>query len=206
MNFVIEHPYHTQYLKVQCGDIDHLAGDLSTWKMAYEDRIERVYRSMQDVLPECAYSMLDIGGGLSGIGARLNQHYSERLHVCVLDGKTAPAEVIKHSEPFNNATVTQHFLRKNGVRSQDFFEPGERLPEAAFDLIISTQAWCFHIPPSVYLDQVKRALKSNGTVIVDVRKSHPEWLDELRDAFGEETLLANAEKWQRLAFEVKYAD
>lgn len=198
MNFVIENPYHFQYLKVQCGDIDHLSHDFDRWKDAYEERIERVYQSMKPMLPN-ARAMLDIGGGLSGLGARLNQHYGERLHVCVLDGKTAPAEVIKHAEPFNNATVTQHFLKKNGVRSQDFFEPGERLPEAAFDLIVSTQAWCFHISPSVYLDQVRKALKPNGTIIVDVRNSHDnDWLYDLKAAFGTEgRILAIAPKWTR---------
>lgn len=206
MNFVIENPYHFRYLEVQCGDIAHLAHDFDMWKDAYEDRIERVYQSMQSVLPQKATSMLDIGGGLSGIGARLNKHYDERLHVCVLDGKHTLAVVNKHAEPFNNATVAQNFLRLNGVRSQDFYEPGERIPENAFDLIVSTQAWCMHIPPERYLEQVKKALRPNGTLIVDVRRNHPEWSAELCDAFGESTLLACAAKWERLAFEVKYAD
>lgn len=206
MNFVIENPYHFKYLEVQCGDIAHLVHDFSMWKNAYEERIERVYKSMLPALPEHATSMLDIGGGLSGIGARLNKHYGGRLHVCVLDGKNTLAVVNKHSEPFNNATVTQHFLKQNGVRSQDFYEPGERIPEKAFDIIVSTQAWCFHIPPETYFEQVKQALKENGTLIVDVRKSHPEWRSDLYNFFGMETLLATAPKWDRLAYEVLYAD
>jgi SAM-dependent methyltransferase len=175
------------------------------WRKAYDERIERVYQSMLPVLPAACESLLDIGGGLSGIGARICEHYGYETLVAVLDGKNTLAVVDKHREPFNNATQTSRFLRANGVRRHEFFAPDEEI-DRTFDLIISTQAWCFHIAPEVYLEKVKKALRPNGTLIVDVRKNHPEWRDELRDAFGSATLLAEADKWERIAFEVKHAD
>jgi len=192
-----------QYLYVQCGDISHV--DLSDWYEAYCDRIEAVFNSMEPALPKTCRSLLDIGGGLSGISARLNQHYGGNVRVCVLDGKNTLAQVDRHSQPFNNATQTQTFLRKNGVRNQDFYSPDDEVTES-FDLIISTQAWCFHIAPCMYLDMVKRTLRPNGTLIVDVRRNHPAWLSQLDGAFGGSTLLASAPKWLRVGYEVKYAE
>lgn len=205
MKFVIDQT-HIPYLYVQAGDISHWFDkeDLehSAWRTAYEMRIEEVFKSMLPALPETCGSVLDIGGGLSGISARLNQHYDGRLFVGVLDGKNTLARVERHNQPFNNATQTQNFLRRNGVRSQDFYEPGEGI-NRTFDLVISTQAWGFHLAPSMYLLTVATALKNGGTLICDVRKTHPEWRDELDHAFGGTAmLLCEADKWERLAWKV----
>ncbi len=204
MKFVIDDT-HVPYLYVQAGDIadwfDKDDPKLDAWREAYNMRIEAVFQSMLSALPETCSSVLDIGGGLSGISARLTKHYGGDLFVGVIDGKNTLAVVNKHNQPFNNATQTQNFLRRNGVRSQDFYEPGERI-NRCFDLVISTQAWGFHLAPSVYLPTVATALKNGGTLICDVRKAHPEWRDDIRTAFGEEVLLANAEKWERLAWKV----
>jgi SAM-dependent methyltransferase len=198
-----------KYLYVQCGDIAHWwdteDSKLGAWRTAYDMRIERVFESMEPALPKTCRSLLDIGGGLSGIGARLNAHYGGNVRVCVLDGKNTLAQVERHNQPFNNATVTQSFLRANGVRNQDFYSPDDEVDES-FDLIVSTQAWGFHIAPCVYLDMVKRTLRPNGALIVDVRRGHPEWLRQLDDAFGANTLLASAPKWLRVGYEVEYAE
>jgi len=199
-HFVIEDD-HLPYLQVQCGDIAHLIDSPVEWKIAYNARINNVYKSMLPVLPEKCDALLDIGGGLSGIGARLCEHYNYDALVAVLDGKNTLAVVDKHREPFNNATKTQTFLRANGVRKQDFYAPTDEV-ERHFDLVISTQAWCFHIAPYVYQQTVSRALRKGGVLIVDVRKSHPEWMDSLVQAFGMPYLLAEADKWQRSAFSV----
>lgn len=193
-----------EYLEVQCGDIAHLIGQPG-WRAAYDERIERVYRSMLPALPAKCESVLDIGGGMSGIGARIAEHYGYETLVAVLDGKNTLAVVDKHREPFNNATQTARFLKANGVRRHEFFAPDDEI-DRTFDLIISTQAWPFHIAPEVYLEKVKKALRSNGTLIVDVRNAHPEWAGKLADAFGAYDILAVAAKWNRLAFTVKHAD
>lgn len=199
-HFVIESD-HLPYLQVQCGDIAHLIDSPVEWKIAYNARINNVYKSMLPVLPEKCDSLLDIGGGLSGIGARLCEHYNYDALVAVLDGKNTLAVVDKHREPFNNATKTQTFLRANGVRKQDFYSPTDEV-ERHFDLVISTQAWPFHIGVNTYLPTVVRALRKGGTLIVDVRKAHPEWMDQLKTSFGKPTLLTEAAKWERVAFRV----
>jgi SAM-dependent methyltransferase len=195
-----------KYLRVQCGDIDNKwhadDPDRTAWRAAYDERIERVFESMKPALPETCRSLLDIGGGLSGIGARLNKHYGGNVRVCVLDGKNALAYVDRHNQPFNNATVTQTFLRANGVRNQDFYSPDDEINEP-FDLIVSSQAWCFHIAPCVYLDMVKRTLRPGGTFIADFRRGHPEWVVQVVEALapGPPAMggtLASAAKWHRL--------
>jgi len=204
-HFNIEVPYHTDYLDIQAGDIAYLLPAREAWLEEYDRRIERVYQSMLPVLPQTCGSLLDIGGGLSGIGARLCEHYGGETHVAVLDGKNTLAYVDKHAQPFNNATRTQNFLRLNGVRHQSFYEPQDELRQQ-FDLIISTQAWPFHIGVNVYLPRVVKALVPGGTLIVDVRKSHPEWRLQLEQSFGPAQTLAAASKWERLAFRSKHAE
>lgn len=191
------------YLEVQCGDIAHLMPHKAEWAIAYNARIERVYQSMRDVLPDKCDSILDIGGGLSGIGARLCEHYDGEPLVAVLDGKNTLAVVDKHREPFNNATQTHRFLKANGVKKQAFYAPDDDI-DRTFELIVSTQAWCFHIAPEVYLEKVKKALRPGGTLIVDVRKAHPEWSDVLESSFFKRAAaLADAPKWRRLAFKAE---
>lgn len=197
MHFIIDSETRP-YLEVQCGDIANYLGTVM-WKEAYDDRIERVYRSMLSALPKKCESILDIGGGMSGIGARLCEHYGGEPLIAVLDGKNSLAVVDKHREPFNNATQTFRFLKANGVKKQTFYAPDEEIDQT-FDLVISTQAWCFHIAPEVYLDKVSKALGSRGAVIVDWRAEKYEWLEQLRNAFGIELSLIGTTKWQRLAF------
>src|SRR6476659_11198046 len=41
---------------------------------------------------------------------------------------------------------------------------------ATIDVVTSLIAWGFHFPVPVYLDAVRRALKPDGMLIIDVRK------------------------------------
>lgn len=196
---MIIEPNHFEYLVVQAGYVSDYAHDFSLWKAQYEAAIDQRFQSMLPALPRQCSSVLDIGGGVSGLCVRLNEHYDGRLHVAVLDGKNTLAVVERHNQPFSNATVTQNFLRLNGVRSQSFFAPEDEIDEV-FSLVVSTQAWCFHIAPCVYMEKVKKALRPGGTLIVDVRRAHPEWSQQLEMEFGPPQVLAYGPKWGRLAY------
>lgn len=202
MNFVIE-PMHFEYLAVQHGRISDLRHDFKAWKKAYEASIEGDYESLKPILPSRAVKCLDVGGGLSGISARLQKHYDEEhatFTACVLDGKADAPVVIEHSIPFNNATVTQNFLRLNGVQSQRFIAPNEPLPPR-LDLVISIQAWGFHFTPEMYAERVAACLTSEALVVMDLRKEKPAWFDLCMEYFGPQALvLATAPKWTRWAF------
>ncbi len=196
---MIVEPRHFEYLVYQRGGINRLRDDFITWKAAYDEAIENDFKSILPILPPTARTVLDVGGGLSGLGARINQHYGGRMCVAVLDGKATPPTVGRNNRPHNNATITQNFLRLNGVHDQRFFAPEDEL-DMKFDIVVSTQAWCFHIEPSEYLDRVDFALAPNASVALDVRKHKEEWMEEVTDAFGTPQILLEREKWQRLGW------
>lgn len=198
MNFVTT-PYQLEFLRVQRGGLSEIVSDWD-FQQAYEKSIEEDFESIAPYLPaDSPFTMLDVGGGLSGISARINQHYGGKLICGVLDGKNTLAVVDKHAEPFNNAVATQGFLHANGVKRQLFYAPTDEL-DTTFGLVISTQAWCFHFAPDVYLSRVLKCLRGGGKVIVDVRNRHLDWLDTLEDTFGSGTMLKQSAKWTRWGF------
>lgn len=195
------------YLQVQCGDIAGLINchpAPAFWIDEYNKRIETVYRSMLPHLPKLCSSILDVGGGFSGIGVRLVEHYQGKPVLTVLDGVAAPPEVVRHNRPFNNADLAVAFHRRNGVFASRYVDPNHGLTdEYQFDLVISTQAWGFHIAPHVYLPSVSRTLKRPATVIIDVRNQHEDWNADLRNAFGPGAPIYGAVKWTRRCFRVE---
>lgn len=198
MNFVIQ-DQHLQYLRVQRGGLSEIEND-NDFRDAYNTSIEQDFETMLPFLPkESPYTMLDVGGGLSGISARICRHYEGRLIVGVLDGQNTLAVVDTHHEPFNNAIATQGFLHANGVKRQLFYSPKDEL-DTTFGLVISTQAWCFHFSPETYLSRILKCLRGGARVIVDVRNRHIDWLGTLANALGPATRLKEATKWTRWGF------
>jgi SAM-dependent methyltransferase len=153
------------------------------WKKAYEDSITQVYVSVVDSLPAKVGVVLDVGSGLGGINIPLCADHPGLL-VCTLDGLDNPPEVASHHQPFNNAALTQDFLRSNGVKNHKHYPAGAQKFDEKFDLVWSFAAWGFHIYPGDYLDQVKEALAPKAVVVLDVRKTKDHWLAMFIHAFG----------------------
>lgn len=201
-------PEDLPYLHVQCGDIAGLINchPASVWLDEYNKRIETVYQSMLPHLPKTCSSILDVGGGFSGIGCRLVEHYrggTVAPALTVLDGVCTPPEVVRHNQPFNDAAKAVEFHRRNGVFASRYIDPVAGLDSYPVDLVISTQAWGFHIAPHVYLPSIVRALKRPATLIIDVRNRHDDWNADLRNAFGPGAPIYGAEKWTRRCFRVE---
>lgn len=199
---MIVEPQHFEYLVVQRGGISDLRDDFPAWLEAYERTLEADFQTIKSVLPHEARTLLDVGGGLSGIGAKINQHYGGGLCVCVLDSKAKPPVVTRHAKPYNNATITQNFLLKNGVRDSRFYAPEDEF-DLTFDIVVSTQAWGFHFAPEPYLSRLEHHIHSGTTVVLDIRRSRTDWLEEFDDVFAEgHKVLQEREKWLRTAFGV----
>lgn len=199
---MIVEPQHFQYLALQRGGISELCHDFPAWKTAYEVMLQADFDSILPVLPPTCRTMLDVGGGCSGIGAKINAHYGGHVTVAVLDGKACEAKVRKHGHPYNNATITSHFLRANGVVGQRFYAPGDEF-DLKFDLVVSTQAWAFHFAPDEYLSRLEYQIHKGTVIVLDVRTAHPEWLEELDDAFGEHRVLVERDKWKRCTWTIR---
>lgn len=189
-----------QYLSIQRGRISELRDRRAVWEAALSDSVEQDFETMLPLLPQRPRNILDVGGGIGALAVRLAHHYSECEPVIdILDGIRDPAEVSSHWATFSNSRVATQFLQANGVTRFGFVDPrATRLP-AKYDLVVSTQAWCFHIPPKLYLTRVKNALAPGAILILDVRRERG-WMEELHEHFEVLGGLAYADKWVRTAF------
>jgi SAM-dependent methyltransferase len=191
---------HFKYLLIQRGEVSdaHKKG-FDAWRDAYLESLDAIMASIASALPDECASVLDVGSGLGGIDVLLAHRYPD-LHVHTLDGLDDPPVVSSHSKPFNDARVTRDFLRKNGVLRHTHFPPHTQDFGTKFDLVVSFAAWGFHILPGDYLPQVKASLNKNATVVLDVRHTRRDWLEEFVRAFGRPEVLDRGKKHVRLAW------
>jgi hypothetical protein len=205
------------YLQVQRGAISDKIGDPKAWKVAYEADLLADWRSIAPALPADVAHICDIGGGMSGISIYLSARYADPLAVeppggrwptvTVVDSFDAPATVVKHDQPFSSSFAMTEFLRVNHVRGAITalkpafcLDPVSHDQAPLFDVIISFQAWPFHIRHDEYLKFAERRLAPHGVLICDVRAGDGAAIHKLTKAFGEPRLLRAAPKYRRVAF------
>jgi trans-aconitate methyltransferase len=198
---MIVKPDHFRYLYVQRGEVsDAYKQGFDAWKLAYERSLASIEESIAPALPRSCAEILDVGGGMGGIGVLLSRRYPTAGYR-ILDGVSDEPEVRSHCKTFSNAVVASDFLSANGVRDFGFYEPFDGF-DRKFDLVVSFAAWGFHILPGDYLDRVKSALAPRATVILDVRKHRPDWLSEFAAAFGRPShVLERGKKHVRIAWQ-----
>ena len=198
-------PQAFQYLQVQAGRISKMIDGPGIWRAAYRQQLMDSYEAIKQFIPRPLTSVLDIGGGMGGFDALLNRVHPN-LYVAILDGMRSPPNVIERNQPYSNATAAEHFLRENGVHQPVFYDP-ESLPDdpPKFDLVISLQAWCFHIMPSSYMDFALKSSRPGTVWILDVRIMQRFWASDLfsqarLDPIGEAP--GFNDKYTRMAFRV----
>lgn len=190
------------YLVLQKGALDHLKHDPAEWDAAYNRSINNTFKTIAPFLPEKCATVLDIGSGMGGINALLAQHYSY-LEVVLLDGLADAPKVKTHNQTFNDWNIARRFLFTNGVGNLDYIAPTETenwKGRLKFDVIISFGAWCFHFPPSEYLDFVVRHCKLGTVLILDVRISKSDWLEELHIVLGQSEIIRTTRKFEKRKF------
>jgi hypothetical protein len=192
------------YLIAQRGAIDDMRLDGELWLRSYQMQLAAEFEAMRPWLPtECA-SILDVGGGMSGISVWLSRAYEPTCMVTILDGFADPPFVTSHSKTFSNFEVARKFLSANGVRNVYGIDAARaaQLAPRFWDLVVSQKSWCFHFAPSVYLPIVRSGCVANVTrLILDVRTDKPEWLGELSDEFGKPELVTKAAKHHTWLFQ-----
>jgi SAM-dependent methyltransferase len=160
------------YLVAQRGALDDMSGDPATWVKKYGEVLASEFSSMLPYLPPAVDSILDVGSGMGGIDALLNEFYGGDCAVTLLDGIADPPEVSQHTSTFNHMEIAREFLAANGVAKVTTIDANDTYSFAPrlYDLIISVKAWCFHIPVERYLKLVIEAcIPGHTTLIVDLR-------------------------------------
>jgi SAM-dependent methyltransferase len=174
------------YLVAQRGALDDMRGDPGVWCTKYLDVIEAEMRLIEPYLPKRCASILDVGSGMGGIDALINEHYGGACHVTLLDGIDDSPTVELHRKTFNDMSIAARFLHANGVETMDWIDANDahRSTSRHYDLVVSFKSWCFHVEPARYLDLVHAGCIPGQTVlIIDVRRDKPAWLWELGTAF-----------------------
>lgn len=189
-----------QYLAIQQGAINDFAGERWAWARAYHDSVFAVYESIARFLPDRMSRIIDIGSGLGGIDAILNQHYGGFVEVCPVDGAADEPVMHTHASTFNSEKVTRAFLSANGVMRCSYFSPHALPKSLNTKLIISVASWCFHYPPGTYLSFVKASLAPGGILIVDVRRDKP-WRELLSQSFEEIGIAHKGRKADRIVYQ-----
>lgn len=143
----------------------------------YQRDLEAEYRSLVAGLPATADDVLDIGCGLAGIDLFLYRHYGSRVHLHLLD-RDGISDTYYHFHDqaafYNSLATALALLEDNGVAPEHIHTyevTRDGFPAARqFQLILSIISWGFHYPISTYADEVRAALATGGTLIVDIRR------------------------------------
>lgn len=186
-----------EYLKWQAGDISDLQADRQLWENAYRQKLQDQYQNIAPNIPDPCFTVLDIGSGLGGIDALIDQSLGG-VNIVLLDGGDCPPGMKKHDQPHNSMAVAKRFLEANGCINVQTMTP-EKNDYVLADLVISLAAWCFHFPPSEYLDYVETCCDERSVIILDVRR-RTDWMLDLRQRFVEVGTLLEAPKFQRKMF------
>jgi len=174
----------------------------------YQTMLQDDFDNICEHLPVNAESILDIGCGVAGLDAILYRfyiHQGSQLDMFLVD-KTGMSEKIHYfySEKaaiYNSLDVAKHLLEENGVESShivtidaDQFNSKEM---ASVDLVISTLAWGFHFPVSVYISKVYELMKEGGVLILDVREGS-DGLNTLKEYFENYEIIKKGHRFLRI--------
>jgi len=206
---------HFEYLRLQKGALDEESDDREVWHELYEISLAEQFDSIKPFLPAKCWGLLDIGSGLGGIDVLIGRHYAAQHRgprsgwpfVHLLDGVDDKPEMILHRQTYNSMRVAKDFQVKNGMPSDRFCYYGtrEQLYVKPFDLVMSFGSWCFHYEPAVYLSKLISGggLHEDSVVIVDVRATKPEWIEQLDQALRREAVITTKPKWHRIVYGIR---
>ncbi len=164
----------------------------------YSRMILHDYEMIRHHVPERAERILDVGCGIAGLDVLLYAHYRDRgaaPELWLLDRTDAsiPSYGFADRDEFYNALeLSRRVLLENGVPPDAIrvldVSRGGGVPEGPLDLVVSIASWGFHYPVSTYLDQVCRALRPGGRLILDVRLGEGQ-REQLEDRFQHTTMI-----------------
>ena len=151
--------------------------------------VKEDYAVLKPHLPAVSSPVIvDIGCGLGGIDVLLSKHYSHRAIFTLVD-KTQTEDTIWYGFAekgafYNDITIAKDLLIKNDVPAEHIrvFTPEEYAADTPpADIILSLKSLAFHYPLASYIDEIRKSLKPDGVLILDIRRDSEDmkYLNEL---------------------------
>lgn len=190
------------YLILQKGALWEYKDNKKLWIENYNRSIGNTLETIKPFLPEKCDSVFDVGSGMGGINILVNRYYGGDVHVTLLDGVDDEPYMRSHNQTFNHMGIAEDFLTTNGVKEFSCFGKPMKRP-TTYDLILSFGAWCFHFPPDEYLNTVKERCHQGTVIILDVRNTRQEWLEELNREFGDNQIIRETRKFTKRAWVIQ---
>ncbi len=180
------------------------------FKRIIEKYVGVMYREFQQIapyLPENANKIIGIGPGVGGLEAYMSRYYSTKglsPEITLID-KSRIDDIYygfhEEAAAYNSLDIARSVLIDNGhlgnkiicIEADDL----HRFDVYGVDLITSLLAWGFHFPVGAYLDFAFDALRTDGRLIMDVRKE-TDGLEELEKKFGAFTIILDDPKFDRV--------
>lgn len=189
------------YLVSQRGEFAHLAEDEAAWYDAF-------YFEMQKTINQIGFvphHILDLGSGLGVVDALMAREYGS--YCTLVDAENGDGKCVKHNVPFCNRDAVERFMFENDVPPDHwrYVDPANlhTIEPHIYDLVLSLRSWCFHYPPSVYMEFVRTHAHAGARIILDVRKDRRDWRDTLRNQFYEAYTIEEGRKHDRVVFIVR---
>jgi SAM-dependent methyltransferase len=172
---------------------------------SYFSDMEKLASKIALHLPPQVKSILDIGCGIAALDIFLDKLVSPEK-IFLLDKTHTEQKVWYMFEEkgafYNSLDLARETLVLNGVspsKVELVTAPNDGLiplDADSIDVIISTISWGFHYPIKFYIESVHKLLRSDGILIVDIRKDSGGF-DELGKLF-EVTVIDDYSKFQRV--------
>ncbi len=178
----------------------------STIKDEFNKDMESEYSKLKQYLPQNANSILDIGCGVAGIDVFINNHYTNKINIFLIDKTEIDKNVYYNYEKrgsfYNSLKVAKSLLEINGVDSsqinlQEATASNEIKFKQKFDIVISLISWGFHYPVLTYLDEVYKKMNKNGILILDLRK-HTGGEKDIEKRFANYQIIFENKKYMRI--------
>lgn len=168
----------------------------------YDGSLREDLDEIAPYLPRSLGSVLDIGCGVAGIDALLAQRYPKaKFHLLDKSAIEKPMYGYQsRGEIYNSLAAAKELMLANEVSAEQIAisDADDAFPSGRFDLIVSLISWCFHYPPSTYINEVKRVARH---IILDVRKGTAA-REELEASFGPAKIISETSTKERLFLNV----
>jgi SAM-dependent methyltransferase len=149
----------------------------------YLKEMESDYTTIAPFLPKVAAPIvIDIGAGMAGINVFLDKHYMNKGKFILIDENRVDDHIHYGYQPtgsiYNENTIVRSFLSNYNIIPTQLAPSDLKDIQTKADIVITLYSWGFHYPIETYLESVKRILKNDGILIMDVRKI-PDWENKL---------------------------